>query len=129
MTLHQSPHSIWPVGWFPLRPEEWVRHNPVESTQNGTHTSVNDEVGIESVGLELGSEVVDIALLVANLVLRGVRRATIGGEGVEVGHVGRQSANGSGRLCVLVDLAKEFSGGADIGRPAQPSGVTCGLHQ
>lgn len=93
------------------------------------HTSVNDEVGVESVGLELGSEVVDIALLVANLILRSVRRAAISGEGVEVGHVGRQSANGSGRLGILVDLAKELSGGADVGRPAQPSGVACGLHQ
>jgi hypothetical protein len=91
----------------------------------GIRTSVNDEVGIKSGRGELRGEAVNVALLVADRVLRCVRGASINAEGVVVGHVRCQATQRCRGRGVRVYARVEFGCWANVGRPAEPSGVTC----
>ena len=94
LRLHQSPQACWAVGWTPLRPEECVSKScPCFVERSWNLTSIHDEVSREASGCEERSQGVDVPLLVAVGVTRGVGGAGGDGEGVVVGDVGGETAD------------------------------------
>lgn len=85
---------------------------------------INDEARREAFSLEQGGKSVDEALLVARLAALGDGCACGGAEGVVVGYVGDDTADTPGRASRLVDFSIKFCGRADVGIPAEPSGVS-----
>lgn len=90
----------------------------------GGLTGVDDEMSWVSSRGEKRCQGVDVLLLIAVRVARGVRGAGSDTPGVVVGNVGSKTSDGGGAASSLVDLSEKGGGRADVGRPSQPSGVT-----
>lgn len=84
---------------------------------------IGDEMRREARGCQERREGVDVLLLVAVGVSRGVGGAGGGAPGIVVRDVGREAADGGGRAGCLVDLGEERGGGRDVSGPAEPAGV------
>ena len=72
----------------------------------------------ETVGLEDGSERVDVLLLIADSVSLGVRWTSSDAPGVVVGDVGDETAYRCWGTSVLVELGEELCRRRDVGSPA-----------
>lgn len=81
-------------------------------------------MGIETCSGEERSNGIDITLLVAVRVTLSIRGAGADAPSIIVGNIGGQSTNSGRGRCVLVNIGEEGSGRSEIGRPAQPAGMT-----
>lgn len=112
------------TGYLEVSTSPFHLHTGDRSPKDLSLTGIGDKVGIEACGREQGSNSIDIALLVTVRVTLSIRWAGVDAPGVIVGNIGGQSTNSGRGRCVLVNIGEEGSGRSEIGRPAQPAGMT-----